>query len=58
MYRGALVHLRETHGLSQRTLAQVLGVDPLTLRRWEKDQYQPTKQLREQLEQMFPALQG
>jgi transcriptional regulator with XRE-family HTH domain len=40
-----LVHLRETHGLSQRALAKLLRSDPLTLRRWENDQHQPTRKL-------------
>ena len=51
-----LVHLREAQGLSQRVLAKALGVDPLTLRRWEHDQYQPAKEFLKKLTQMFPVL--
>jgi DNA-binding XRE family transcriptional regulator len=51
-----LVHLRGTYGLSQRMLARRLGVDILTLRRWEKDQHQPAKTLLRKLERSFPGL--
>jgi ribosome-binding protein aMBF1 (putative translation factor) len=37
-------------------LARRLGVDILTIRRWEKDQYQPAKKRIKKLERMFPEL--
>ena len=33
---------RKTHGLSQRKMAQKLGVDPATLMGWESGRHQPT----------------
>ena len=40
---------RRLHGLSQKKLAQQLGIDPTTLARWEKDQARPSKRLKTRL---------
>jgi transcriptional regulator with XRE-family HTH domain len=34
---------RKAHGLSQRKMAEKMGVDPTTLRGWEAGRHQPTK---------------
>ena len=36
---------RRVHGLSQRKLAGLIGIDPTTLARWERDGHQPNKRL-------------
>jgi transcriptional regulator with XRE-family HTH domain len=36
---------RRVHGLSQKKLAQQLGVDQTTLSGWERGEHQPTKKL-------------
>jgi transcriptional regulator with XRE-family HTH domain len=36
---------RRVHGLTQKKLAEQLGIDSSTLASWEKDEHQPTKKL-------------
>jgi DNA-binding XRE family transcriptional regulator len=36
---------RITHGLSQKNLAKIIGIDPTTLARWEKGKAAPSKKL-------------
>jgi len=36
---------RRVHGLTQKKLAEQLGVDSSILASWEKDEHQPTKKL-------------
>ena len=40
---------RRVHGLSQKKLAEQLGVDPTTLADWERGRHQPSKRLLEKL---------
>jgi transcriptional regulator with XRE-family HTH domain len=40
---------RRVHGLSQKKLAEQLGVDPTTLGGWETGEHRPTKRLSEGL---------
>jgi transcriptional regulator with XRE-family HTH domain len=44
---------RRVRGLSQKKLAERLGVDPMTLARWEKGKHRPTKKL---LDKINPIL--
>jgi transcriptional regulator with XRE-family HTH domain len=36
-------HFRRLHGLSQKRLADILGIDKTTLAGWERREHQPTK---------------
>ena len=36
---------RRVHGLSQKKLAEQLGIDQTTLAGWEKGEHRPTKKL-------------
>jgi transcriptional regulator with XRE-family HTH domain len=40
---GKLLTYRKVLGVSQKELAQKLGVDPSTLARWERDEGKPSK---------------
>jgi len=44
---------RRTHGLSQKKLAEQLGVDQSTLAGWESGEHQPTKKLLDKLKSFF-----
>lgn len=44
---------RRVHGLTQKNLAERLGVDPTTLEGWEREEHQPTKRLLDQLKSFF-----
>ena len=50
-----IVARRRAMGLSQKELARRPGVDPSTLARWETERGQPSKQLRESLEEVVKA---
>ena len=45
----AIKAYRLIHGLSQKRLAKILGIDPTTLARWEKGKATPSKKLSERL---------
>jgi len=44
-----IIKLRQRIGLSQKQLAIQIGVDPCTIRSWEKGKHKPTKKLLEKL---------
>jgi len=46
---------RRVHGLSQKKLANLLGVDQATLAGWESRDHQPTKKLFSKLASVFAA---
>ena len=46
---------RRVHGLSQKKLAQQLGIDQSTLAGWERGEHQPTKKLFSKLASVFAA---
>ena len=53
-YLGAKIHdYRRVHGLSQKKLAEQLGVDQTTLAGWESGEHRPTKKL---LDKINPIL--
>jgi transcriptional regulator with XRE-family HTH domain len=41
-----------TQGLSQRAMAERLGVDPGTLQGWESRQHQPSQRMLERIEEL------
>ena len=47
---------RQLIGITQKTLAKNLGIDPTTLARWEKRKGRPSKELLERLNQFFASL--
>ena len=49
----AIKDYRLIHGLSQRKLAEVLGVDPTTLARWEKGRSRPGTRMRKRLAEVL-----
>jgi transcriptional regulator with XRE-family HTH domain len=51
-----LVTARKVLGLSQRGLAQLLGVDPATLQSWEAGEHKPTRASVEKVERFLEAL--
>jgi transcriptional regulator with XRE-family HTH domain len=46
---------RRTLGLSQKTLAKRLGIDPTTLARWEREKGRPSKELLEKVDWLFAS---
>ena len=44
---------RRVHGLTQKKLAEQLGVDPTTLAGWERRKHQPTKRPLNKLNSLF-----
>jgi len=48
-----IVISRKLLGISQKTLARMLDVDPGTLARWEKDEKYPSKKMLEKLQNSF-----
>lgn len=44
---------RQARGWSQRALAALIGVDPVTIRHWESGTNQPTEQHRRTLAEVF-----
>jgi len=50
-----IVAYRRVMGITQKELARRLGVDPSTLARWETGRGQPSKKLRERLEDFLKA---
>ena len=40
---------RQIHGLSQKELAWQLGIDPSSIRRWEKGKHKPTERMAEKM---------
>jgi transcriptional regulator with XRE-family HTH domain len=45
----AIKTYRLNHGLSQKKMAKLLGIDPTTLARWEKGKAAPSRQLSRRL---------
>jgi DNA-binding transcriptional regulator YiaG len=54
---GRLRELREAHGLSQRELAQALGVDETAVSRWELGNRVPRAEVAERLHGLLRALE-
>jgi DNA-binding XRE family transcriptional regulator len=52
-FGGSIKAMRRHMGISQRHLAMLLGVDPATLARWERNRSQPSEKLRPRLERLF-----
>jgi DNA-binding XRE family transcriptional regulator len=48
-----LIRYRASHGITQKTLAKKLGVDPSTLARWERGDREPTGLYRKVAEKML-----
>jgi transcriptional regulator with XRE-family HTH domain len=48
-----IVAYRKLRGLSQRRLACQLGIDPCTLRKWERDKQKPSDKLLKYLDTFF-----
>ena len=46
---------RRVHGLSQKKLASLLGIDPSTISAWERGEHQPTKRLLDKLIAFFAS---
>lgn len=51
-----IVFHRKMLGISQKELAQRLGVDPTTLGRWKKDKRRPEKECLEKINYYLPDL--
>jgi len=45
---------RKEHGLSQRKLARLLGVDQATIRDWENGKHKPNKKLLDRITIVIP----
>ena len=50
-----IVAYRRVMGITQKEFARRLGIDPSTLARWETGRGQPSKKLRERLEDFLKA---
>jgi len=50
-----IVNYRRNHGLPQKRLAHLLGVDPRTLRSWEEGKHWPQKRLFDKLSSIFTS---
>lgn len=48
-----IIAFRRRHGLSQKKLARLLGIDPSTIAHWERGKNQPTKRLLDKLLSIF-----
>ena len=51
-----LIQLRTSKGVSQRALAERLGLNPSTVARWEAGRRMPTRSLRERVEAFLPLV--
>jgi DNA-binding XRE family transcriptional regulator len=51
-----LIEYRKTQGLSQRKLAKLLGIDPETLGRWERNEGRPERKLKIRVEPFLRTL--
>jgi transcriptional regulator with XRE-family HTH domain len=47
---------RRVHGLTQKKLAEKLGIDQTTLAGWEREEHQPTKRLLSKLASIFSSI--
>lgn len=54
--RAALARARKAAGFTQETLAEAVGVDPSTVRRWEVGSSVPQPWLRLKLAQVFHVI--
>ena len=52
-YADGILKLRAKLNLSQEELAKLLGVSFMSVNRWEKDKYAPTKLVKVMLLQLF-----
>jgi transcriptional regulator with XRE-family HTH domain len=50
---GKLIRYRTSQGISQKTLAKKLGIDPSTLARWERGDREPTGLYRKVVEKLL-----
>jgi len=46
---------RRIHGLTQKKLAEQLGVDPTTMAGWERGEHRPTKRPLDKLTSLFTS---
>ena len=53
---GRIIAFRRPHGLSQRALAEQLGVDPSTVASWERGEHRPSRSLAERLDGMLRGI--
>jgi transcriptional regulator with XRE-family HTH domain len=53
-----IVAFRRLRGLTQKELAQRLGVDPSTLAGWEQGEHWPTRRLLPRLNEVIPVISG
>lgn len=56
--RERILLFRQIFGLTQENMARRLGVDPTTLRRWEKQGARPIRRYRHKLELLLVAIDG
>ena len=50
-----ILEYRRIYGLTQKKLAEQLGVDPTTLAGWEKGEHRPTRQPLDKLTSLFTS---
>ncbi len=50
-----IIAFRRIHGLSQKKLASLIGIDSTTIGSWERDEHKPSKELLEKLLSFFTA---
>lgn len=50
-----IVHARRQQGLTQNNMAKALGVDPVTVYRWEKALTKPSLEKLQRLEALLPV---
>ena len=53
-----IVGWRRAHGVSQKALARMLGIDQTTLAGWERGEHKPSRRLRERLVAAAPEVDG
>lgn len=54
--REQIVTYRRVHGLTQKKLACLLGIDPTSIGHWERGEHWPQKQLLDKLLSLFTSL--
>ncbi len=53
-----IIQYRRENGLSKRKMARILGIDPSTLGRWERDEYLPEGKLKIRVAPFLRTLLG
>jgi len=48
-----IITFRRIHGLSQKKIASLIGIDSTTIGSWERDEHKPSKELLEKLLSFF-----